>query len=150
MIIKTSLFSQWYSWKLSYVNYSHIHQKDITRSLLKSPRGLVRRRKKDPTTRRIPWRSPIHVLTPPDRAWLSKKETGTPMNKKKNKISYKKTFFYLFVRKPGRAPMHNHRIISRQFSVQDRVQDCVLAQSVFISVCMSGEALVCIRGFLWK
>ena len=43
-------------------------QKDIARPLLKSPRGLVRRRKKDPTTRRIPWRSPIHVLTPPDRA----------------------------------------------------------------------------------
>ena len=43
---------------------------------------------------------------------------------------------YLFFRKPGRAPLHNHRIIIRHFSVQDRVQDCVLAQSVFISVCM--------------
>ena len=43
---------------------------------------------------------------------------------------------YLFFRKPGRAPLHNHRIIIRQFSVQDRVQDSVLAQSVFILVCM--------------
>ena len=31
-------------------------------------RPVVRRRKKDPKKRRISWRSPIHVLTPPDRA----------------------------------------------------------------------------------